>query len=182
MQRLLIARFHTRLTDLVISVGPATVLDVGCGEGLLTRALHSRGDDMLIAGLDISRRALVMAAGLSPSAGFSVGSVEALPFANECFDLVLCTEVLEHVQQPHVALKEMQRVTRGYVVASVPHEPWFSLMNLLRGRDVLRGGNHPEHLHRWTAKRFEKLLGQWFVVDRVVLSFPWTLVRARRKR
>jgi SAM-dependent methyltransferase len=148
----------------------------------LTEALHSHSHGLQITGLDISSHALALAAGLNPSAHFFVGSAEALPFADETFDLVLCTEVLEHLPQPHLALKEMQRVTRDCLVASVPHEPWFSLMNLLRGRDIMRGGNHPEHLHCWTEKRFKHLLGQWFAVEQVALSFPWTLVLARRQR
>ncbi len=51
-----------------------------------------------------------------------VGSIEAMPFPDAHFDSILCTQVLEHVPHPHIAMKEISRVLKsgGYCLLTVP--------------------------------------------------------------
>jgi hypothetical protein len=54
---------------------------------------------------------------------------------------------------------------------SVPHEPWFQLMNLLRGRDIRRFGIHPEHINHWNGRTLTKFLSPF--VDVLETRFPF---------
>ncbi|MEM6927227.1 MAG: methyltransferase type 11, partial [Myxococcota bacterium] len=85
--------------------------------------------------------------------------------------------VLEHLDAPHVAVKELARVSRGHLVLSVPWEPWFQLGNLARGKYLSGWGNHPEHVQRWSPGGFRRMLQGTGVVGDVRLrtSFPWTI-------
>jgi SAM-dependent methyltransferase len=92
-----------------------TILNVGCGDGRVTRSITDR---YKIVGVDVSMRA----ASLS-EVPFVLGSIAALPFADRAFDLVVTTEVLEHLP-PELfasALNELQRVARRYILITVPN-------------------------------------------------------------
>lgn len=105
-----------------------------------------------------------------PEASFSSADVHDLPYPDGSFDLVVCTEVLEHVADPPVALRELRRVARDAAILTVPHEPFFRAGNLLRGRHVRRLGSTPGHRWTWTRGGFARLAGddaQWFS------AFPW---------
>ena len=92
-----------------------SVLDVGCGDGLITNALPGR---LRVVGLDISPQAL---AHLRRPA--VVGSVVELPFADRSFDLVMANDVLEHLPDEAYARarRELVRVADRYVLVTVPH-------------------------------------------------------------
>src|SRR4030065_660295 len=70
----------------------------------------------------------------------------------------LILEVREHLDQPLDALRELNRVSRKYVLLSVPYEPWFRLGNLARGRHLSRFGNHPEHVNLWSRSGFSRFV------------------------
>jgi len=94
----------------------SSVLDVGCGSGHLLRALERVP---LRAGLERARRALRHVPGLP-----ALGSAHALPFADRSFDVVACTEVLEHLEDDVLAqaVGELKRVARRVVLISVPNQ------------------------------------------------------------
>lgn len=143
---------------------PGSVLDVGCGEGFVTARLPGGR----VVGVDPDARALEAAARRVPAGEFHRAAVTALPFDDGAFDLVVCTQVLEHLEDPAAALRELRRVARGAVLVTVPHEPWFRLGNLARGRHLSRLGSTPGHLHTWTGRGFRRLAGgTWFG------AFPW---------
>lgn len=92
-----------------------TVLDAGCGDGVITNVLPESLD---VTGLDMSRTALSRVARKTVE-----GSVLELPFADGQFDLVMCNDVLEHLEagQRRRAVAELTRVAKRYVLVSVPH-------------------------------------------------------------
>ena len=70
-------------------------------------------------------------------------SVLSLPFAARSFDTVTCLEVLEHLDDPAAAVRELARVARRAVVVSVPFEPYFRIGNVLRGKHLSPSGQSP---------------------------------------
>lgn len=90
--------------------GKAKVLDVGCGTGKYAAYLASKGCEVI--GVDVSKNAVELARKYHPKQRFEVAFAELLPFKNESFDAVYCFDVLEHVNDPVVALKEMRRVLK----------------------------------------------------------------------
>jgi len=109
-----------------------TVLDVGCAEGYFIDAIRDRyGAE--VWGVDLSTTALAKA---HSHYGLPVAAAEGtkLPFADGAFDLVLSTEVIEHVLDPDLMIAEMRRVSSGTVLVTTPisqsadeHEPDYAL-------------------------------------------------------
>lgn len=179
LQRYLIARFLDRLMALAQTLPVETVLDAGCAEGFVSQRLQQTlGAQVAFRGVDLDVPALLRGREVSAFLSRSQASVLALPFADAQFDLVLCTEVLEHLPEPVLALREFKRVTRRYVLLSVPHEPWFRTLNFLRGKHVRQWGNDPEHLQNWTGRRFAAFVGQELQVLAVRHALPWSIVLA----
>ena len=179
LQRALIDRFHQKIVAEVMALSPHTFLDAGCGEGFVARRIINALPGITLTGCDVSGQALEIASSANPEARFLVGSVVDLPFPERSSDVVGCFEVLEHLPDdlPRRALSEMARVARQAVVLSVPHEPMFCLANVARGKnlDVRPRGSDPDHKQFWSRSAFGALVGEQFVVRRLVGSFPWTI-------
>jgi ubiquinone/menaquinone biosynthesis C-methylase UbiE len=105
----------------------ANLLDVGCAEGYYLRLLtgprvHEDDDGYYGVGFDVARNYLLKARKKAPSALLCQGDIHRLPFKNDSFDLVLCSEVLEHVLNPELAFKELVRVSKKYLLLTVAGE------------------------------------------------------------
>jgi len=130
------------------------VIDIGCGEGFVINCLNYPK----ITGVDISRNALRIAKEKNPECEFCSGSICDISFKENSFDLVIATEVLEHLDKPDLALQEIRRITKNYCIISVPNEPYFRAMNFLRGKNLTRFGNDPEHVQNWSSGKFVSLI------------------------
>jgi 2-polyprenyl-3-methyl-5-hydroxy-6-metoxy-1,4-benzoquinol methylase len=97
-------------------------------------------------------------------------------------DLIVCCEVLEHVERPHDALRALQSIATGYVIVSVPREPIWRALNLARGKYVGALGNTPGHIQHWSRHAFIALVSQYFEVVDVRSPLPWTLLLCRVRR
>jgi len=171
----LVRGYLRELDRLVGRTEPRSILDLGCGEGYLTSRAYLGLSPSIAVGVDVSWTILSRARDVCASAGFVVASGYALPFHPKAFDLVLVTEVLEYMRSPHLALDEVVRVGRGYLLASVPREPFWRLANLARGAYVSSLGNTPGHVQHWTRSQFLRLLGAHVNVVEVASPFPWTI-------
>ena len=143
IQRALIGRFHGELARVVRELGPADILDVGCGEGYVLGALREEGIRCPLHGIDFSADAIGSARSRVPDATFEVGDALALAEAGRRYDLVLMTEVLEHIPEPARMLPVLERIARRFVVTSVPWEPFFRGLNFLRGKHLWRSATTP---------------------------------------
>ncbi len=136
-------------------------------------------DPASIVGLDGSAEAVQVAKGINPSSSFTVGDVLALPFPDQSFDLVICLEVLEHLEHPSRGLAELHRVARKRLLLSVPDEPLFRGANFVRGKNLRALGNDPGHVNHWSSRAFVHFVSAQCPVEAVRRSFPWTLVLCR---
>lgn len=178
VRKTLLKRFLKQLSDEVKAVKASSIADAGCGEGFVIGQLMQAGVSVPMAGVDLSEEAIRIATERFPKASFKVGSIYSMPYKDKSYDLVLCNEVLEHLDKPIDAVKELIRVSKKYVICSVPHEPWFMMGSLAGGKYISRFGNHPEHVNHWTHLGFKKFLeNQGLSVVRIhaVKTFPWTL-------
>ncbi len=181
LQQWLIGRFTQTLIALVRQANPSTVLDVGCGEGFILARLEQERIAQHLEGIEISETSLKIAKEIHPSLSIGPGDVYHLSYDDSSFDLVLCSEVLEHLDNPSLALANIKRVSKKYCLFSVPHEPFFMLANFLRGKNLSRFGNDPEHIQHWTSVGFGNFLTKnGFTVVKKISSFPWTLVLAKK--
>ncbi len=178
IQRWLIQHFLDRITQLTVRVGPQTVFDAGCGEGFVHNHLAARlGAGVTYTGLDRSPEALAEGRDRGSPASLLRGSLLELPVTGGSFDLVVCTEVLEHLAQPEQALDELCRVTRRFVLLSVPCEPFFAGLNFVRGKNLRRLGSDDDHRQHWTRWGFLQFARRRLrILAAPQDTFPWTVV------
>jgi SAM-dependent methyltransferase len=169
--------FMTALDAMLDGLAPRRILEIGVGEGHVTRRVRERFPDATVVGVDLPSNEL---AGDWREAGLAClfGDASRLPVPTGAVDLVLAIEVLEHIPRPADALAELARVCSGALVASVPFEPIWRVGNVVRGRYVGQFGNTPGHVNHWTRRSFRCFVATRFDVDRVASPLPWTIVRA----
>jgi 2-polyprenyl-3-methyl-5-hydroxy-6-metoxy-1,4-benzoquinol methylase len=176
--RRLIDRFFERLRETVAPLDAGRALDAGCGEG----ETIARLSDVLpeqVSAIDILDECVAFTRRRLPSVDVSQASVYELPFEDDAFDLVLSLEVLEHLERPSDALRELSRVARADLVLSVPYEPYFRLGSLLRGKYVTHLGNHPEHVNHWNRRSFRAFLDSQLSMVDIAVAFPWLIAHCR---
>lgn len=180
LQRL-IERFHQRIVEVVRPLEPKTILDAGCGEGYLSRVLLDHLPGVEVVGVDLSEGAVAQARARCPEGTFQVGTVESLRDLGRSFDLVVCSEVLEHVDDPRSVVGTLAGLAAPHALLTVPWEPWFQLANFARGKYLSTLGNHPEHIHRWSKRAFVQLTSTAFEPLHAEAMFPWTLLLGKTR-
>ncbi len=179
--RRLMTGFHAALDDLWSAAAPETVLDVGCGEGVLTYEWAERLGDRRIVGIDLDDPKLRAEWETRRRANleFRAEEATALSFGDGEFDLATAIEVLEHVPEPEATVAEMARVARRRVLVSVPREPLWRGLNMGRGAYVRELGNTPGHVNHWSKRGFVSMLSRYGRVEQVRSPFPWTMLLVR---
>lgn len=181
LQKFFINNFYKVLLDDLKELKPKSILDVGCGEGFTLERLRNRKIGDKLEGVDFLDAAIELGKKEHPNITLKKASIYALPYRDNSFDTVLCSEVLEHLEFPEKALEELVRVSSKYVVLSVPNEPIFRIANFLRGKNLSRWGNDIEHVNHWTTGQFEEFLRPKLSLYSVKTPFPWTFVIAVKK-
>jgi 2-polyprenyl-3-methyl-5-hydroxy-6-metoxy-1,4-benzoquinol methylase len=179
--RRLMAGFEGTLAELFAQAAPASVLDVGCGEGVLTHQWAQQLGDRRIVGIDLDDDKLKAewVTRQRPNLEYRTIPAENLPFADGEFDLACAIEVLEHVPDPEHTVAEMARVASGHLLVSVPREPLWRMLNIARGAYVTDLGNTPGHVNHWSKRSFVRLLSQHGEVVEKRSPFPWTMLLVR---
>jgi ubiquinone/menaquinone biosynthesis C-methylase UbiE len=179
--RRLMAGFHNTLDELWARAAPGSVLDVGCGEGVLTQQWARRLGDGRVVGIDLDDPKLraEWAARSRPNLEFRAEEATRLSFGDDEFDLAAAIEVLEHVPEPEATLAEMARVARRGLLVSVPREPLWRALNLARGAYLRELGNTPGHVNHWSKRAFASLLSRYGTVEETRSPFPWTMLLVR---
>ena len=180
--RRLMARFESTLDELFTQADPQSLLDVGCGEGVLTHQWARRlGDERRVVGIDLDDPALhaEWAKRTAPNLEYRVMKAENLPFADGEFDAATAIEVLEHVPDAEHTVAEMARVAKRWLLVSVPREPLWRGLNMARGAYWKDLGNTPGHVNHWSKRSFVALLSRHGEVVQARSPFPWTMLLVR---
>ncbi len=182
IQKALIENFYKNLIQIIKPLKVKKILDVGCGEGFTLDKFKKERIGYELVGIDYSDDALKLGKKAYPGLNLKKGDIYKIKEPDNAYDLVLATEVLEHLEDPSKALEELIRVSNKYIVLSVPNEPFFIIANFLRGKYVKRFGNHPEHINHWTFISFESFLKKHGLrIVKSVHPFAWTLILAQKK-
>ncbi|MGZ4173376.1 MAG: class I SAM-dependent methyltransferase [Candidatus Limnocylindrales bacterium] len=182
--RRLMAGFEHTLEELFTLAAPESVLDVGCGEGVLTHRWAEELGERRIVGIDLADPKLEAewARRQRPNLEYRTMRAEHMPFDDDEFDLSSAIEVLEHVPDPEHTVAEMARVARRHLLVSVPREPLWRGLNLARGAYVRDLGNTPGHLNHWSKRSFVSMLSRYGEVIQTRAPFPWTMLLVRVAR
>ncbi len=192
--RRLMAGFERELDALFELAAPRSVLDVGCGEGVLVHqwaqrlaernpaeAARNPAEAARVVGIDLEEESIQAgwAERQAPNLEYRMMEASNLPFAADEFDLASAIEVLEHVPDPEHTVAEMARCAHRHLLVSVPHEPLWRMLNMARGAYWPALGNTPGHLNHWSRRAFVKLLSRHGEVAEVRSPFPWTMLLVR---
>ena len=177
----LMSNFHRALDELWEIAAPESVLDVGCGEGILTCQWAERLPSGRVVGIDLDDPKLraEWESRSRPNLEYRTEEATSLSFDDDEFDLAAAIEVLEHVPEPESTLAEMARVARSHLIVSVPREPMWRMLNMARGAYLRELGNTPGHLNHWSKVGFHSLLTRYGTVQEVRTPFPWTMLLVR---
>ena len=178
--RMLNDRLVDTVCDLSLKNKPKRILDAGCGEGFMIKEISKKNEDVEIIGFDLEESALKYARKMNPNVEFVKGSVYKMPFENSSFDVVVLSEVLEHLEDTEKALDEIKRVSKLFCVVSVPNEPYFRLGNITRFAYLSRFGNTPGHINNWSRKSFVNMVSKKLEVSEVRMTFPWVAVLCKK--
>ncbi len=179
--RRLMAGFERTLDELWARAAPESLLDVGCGEAILTHRWAQRLAPGRVVGIDLEDPAIQAEweQRPAPNLEYRVMKAENLPFADGEFDVAAAIEVLEHVPDPAHTVAEMARVASGHLLVSVPREPLWRALNMARGAYLKDFGNTPGHVNHWSKRDFAELLGRHGEVVAARSPFPWTMLLVR---
>lgn len=176
----LMRRFIRHVDELVERAGVQDMHEIGCGEGHLAANLADAPERHVKAS-DFSRQVIATARELHKNRQihFQVRSIYDLVPEEDGAELVVCCEVLEHLENPRLALWSLQEIARPYCLLSVINEPLWRFLNCLRGRYLSALGNTPGHIQHWSRKQFLDLIGSLFDIVEVRFPMPWTVALCR---
>lgn len=160
------------------------VLEAGCGEGYLANIVLShlieKGYDVIFDAFDISEKTIEQAKSNYPDINFGVNNVYDMNIRKK-YDLVICSEVCEHLESPNVAIKRLSTLSDNIVI-TVPNEPLWRILNLCRLKYISRLGNTPGHIQHWNSRSFINLIKECKLdVRKVCKPIPFVVVACKRK-
>lgn len=181
--RYLVNGFSDALDSLVERTGARTIHEVGCGEGYWVLRWQKAGQQ--VRGSDFSTQAIDLARTNAGEAGldaqFRVASIYDLSPPDDTAELVVCCEVMEHLEEPERALSVLAKLASPHLIVSVPREPVWSWMNMARGKYWRDFGNTPGHIQRWSKRRYLELLSRYVDIVEVRSPLPWTMALCRAR-
>lgn len=168
------AKYLSDLDELVFRTNSPKIHEIGCGEGhLISRYFDGRR--ILIAS-DYSKEIINEAIRNHPSMGIRFLSESIYNLSSDyAADCIICCEVLEHLEYPEKAIEVLSQLAKPYLLASVPNEPIWRFLNIIRGAYIKDLGNTPGHLNHWSSAQFLELLERKFDIIQVKKPFPWTM-------
>ena len=160
------------------------VLEVGCGPGFSTqRLLNLLPRSVKLSASDVEEENVQdTLKKVGERAKVSIEDVYNLEREDSSLDLIFVLEVMEHLEQPEDALKELKRVCKKYMILGVPNEPIWRILNMARMKYLKDLGNTPGHVQHWNMSSFKKLLeSNGFKVLKTQSPLPWSLVLVEKK-
>jgi 2-polyprenyl-3-methyl-5-hydroxy-6-metoxy-1,4-benzoquinol methylase len=177
--RRLMRGFLHSAEHLAKSTNATNIYEVGCGEGKLSNYFHGLGYE--VRGSDVSADVITEARETYPQIEFEEKSIYELDASEHGAELVVCCEVLEHLEEPDKALDVLAQIAPEYLLVSVPREPLWRVLNVLRGKYLTAGGNTPGHLNHWSTRQFVRSLSRRFNIVQTCTPLPWTMVLCSSK-
>lgn len=182
--RMMMNGFLRAFEDLLRGRDVKRILEVGCGEGEMGKRLAALYPGAEYLGIDIAPDVIAEARSRYSALHFEVCPIDRLEETRFLPDLVVATEVFEHLDQPLEALDRILELPLQYLLLSVPREPVWRFLNVARGKYLADLGNTPGHVNHWSKRKFLSFLQQRadsLELGRVRSPFPWTMVLCCRR-
>ncbi|MDI6728691.1 MAG: class I SAM-dependent methyltransferase [Thermodesulfovibrionales bacterium] len=173
--------FISSFKALVSVTGAREIHEIGCGEGHLSIILAEQKKKVRAS--DFSKQVILKARENAVKNNvdieFKISSIYDLTPEKDAAELIVCCECLEHLENPEKALNILSGLANPYLIISVPREPLWRLLNMVRFKYVSRLGNTPGHIQHWSKRSFLKLLSPYFVIVETRTPMPWSMALCR---
>jgi len=171
--------FEGMLNEVATAGKINSVCEVGVGEGELLKIVYKKYPKVKLFACDLSKNEISKAKENLKNipVNYSIQNAEDLSeYKDNQFDLVICCEVLEHLKNPSKALRELKRISKKYVIVSVPNEPIWRILNMVRGKYLSDFGNTPGHLNHWNIFSFSRFIKSLNLINlKESFPFPWQM-------
>ena len=182
LKRAMVERFDKKILDLIGTLlekeDLSSLLDAGCGEGIVANMISEKYPMLKVTGIDGAKEAVKYANSKYSNIEVLEDNIYDLSLDDNSFDIVICSEVIEHLNEYPIAIKELLRVAKSKIIITVPNEPWFCLGNLVSLHNVSRLGNPIDHVNHWTYPGFKRMINTQFKGVKGISfyrSFPWQI-------
>lgn len=176
--------FINSVIELVSVTQADDIHEVGCGEGYLS-AILAKGNSRIRAS-DFSQQVIYKARAITKKTGinidFKVAGIYDLIPEKDTAELVVCCEVLEHLEHPQRAMGVLSTLANPYLLVSVPREPIWRLLNMARGKYIGSLGNTPGHIQYWSKRSFLNMLNKYVDIVEVLTPLPWTIALCHTRK
>ena len=175
----LLNNFYGAVSSLISNADlrAGVALEVGAGQGYSTSylrdALHK---NVNLLASEIEPEQVRLAQIRNQNVPICIESVYELQREDKSIDFIIMLEVLEHLENPEIALSEMTRVAKQFVILSVPQEPIWRILNITRGKYWASFGNTPGHINHWSTNGFRHFVREYFEVVETKTPLPWTIL------
>lgn len=178
----LIKKFFRSIEKILSQVQVNEILEMGCGFGFSTQYISNILTGKNFQASELNLDLVKEAQKRNPGIEIQQESIYSLKRDINSFDLIIALEVLEHLKDPELALKELHRVTSRYCLLSVPQEPLWRILNICRLKYLKQLGNTTGHIQHWSKNEFIRFLKPYFNVKQIRMPLPWMVVLAEKKR
>lgn len=155
--------WHINKLKIVIRFIPGTpkkILDVGCASGWFIFRISKKFPKAQCYGIDIYDKGIKYAKKVYPKIKFKVADAHKIPYKKNTFDLVICTEVLEHLDDPQIAILEIKRVLKkgGFAVIELDSANLLFSIVWYLWRKLWGKVWNDSHLHSFNVDKLEKMI------------------------
>lgn len=178
IMKFVLGKFKKDIAVMAALASPRNILDIGCGNGFVTKQIANAFPKAKIIAIDIEKDKIEYAKKYNKAGNvkYARGNLFRLPFKKNSFDLVICNEVLEHLEDYKKAIQVLTGLSSKYFLVSVPNEPLFRLATFMRGRHLRRWGNMPGHVNNWSKRQFANLLKPYGKIIKSKTSTVWNII------
>ncbi len=179
----LINNFYTNLEQIIEKTGDCkSYFEIGCGAGESSRRIHKMlSKNKSFEASDFDKRYVELLNEKEMPFPVSQQSIYEIQKADNAYDCVICLEVMEHLEYPEKAVKELFRVASKSVIISVPNEPIWRILNMTRLKYLKDFGNTPGHINHFSSNSLKKLTEPYSKTVLTVKPTPWVILHATKK-
>jgi 2-polyprenyl-3-methyl-5-hydroxy-6-metoxy-1,4-benzoquinol methylase len=182
----IMANFEKNLTNFVNKFDSKNFFDLGCGDGYWMNYYHKKG--FFVRGGDYSKKQLK---NINEKYNFNGYEIDIYNsnfvyemneiLKNEKINNILFSEVLEHLYRPNYILKKLSELNFQKMIITVPNEPIWRILNILRFKYLKDFGNTPGHVNHFSKKKLLKIFYENNLnVENILISQPFILVLIKK--
>ncbi len=160
------------------------ILEAGCGEGNIINHVSnylSQTGMIKYSAFDISEKLIKENSSKYPKIDFFINDIyepineSAITLKDEP-DLIICSEVLEHLKKPEQAIMNLLHYGNNFII-SVPREPIWRILNFMRGKYIRNLGNTPGHIQHFSVKSLCDMMERCGLkITRIKKPMPWIVI------